>query len=396
MRSGLHLQEPPVSSSGPPQGSSPGVHARRVIFIDLARALAVLFMLYGHAVSALLAPGYQSGTWFDLWQFQRGLTASLFLLLSGFAFSVATVRRWSSHARPSAAVLRRTRRFLLFIVLGYALHLPASQAADVWNAPDAHWRAFLAVDVLQLIGVTFLLVQLLVLITRVRWIFTTTALALGGAIVASTPWIWSQSWETILPLWAASYLWPGGGSQFPLFPWAGYVLLGSALGQVYGQPWAATLVRYANLVLLAPALVLVSTGVTLQSRADAIFGGSVWSFVPPQVLIRAGTCLLILAAMAHASRFITRLPHVFGAVAQETLLIYFVHLCIVYGSVWNAGLVQRYGGLLGPPQVLIVVIALIGAMVVLASRWNWLKHASPRAARWISYGVGALLIWRLV
>ena len=64
--------------------------------------------------------------------------------------------------------------------------------------------------------------------------------------------------------------------------------------------------------------------------------------------IRAGACLLILGAIAHASRQMARLPHVFSAVAQETLLIYFVHLCVIYGSAWSYGLVQRLGAALDP------------------------------------------------
>jgi hypothetical protein len=83
-------------------------------------------------------------------------------------------------------------------------------------------------------------------------------------------------------------------------------------------------------------------------------------------------------------------------VAQETLLIYFVHLCIVYGSVWNTGLVQLYGEALAPVQVLAVVVVLILAMTALAWQWNWLKHTSPRAARWISIGAAALLVLPLL
>ena len=98
-----------------------GPHAHRVIFIDLGRFLALVFMLYGHTVSALLAPDYQVGLWFQIWQFQRGLTSSLFLLLGGFAFSVATTRHWASHIRWSPAIVKRVRRFGLFILLGYAL-----------------------------------------------------------------------------------------------------------------------------------------------------------------------------------------------------------------------------------------------------------------------------------
>ena len=94
------------STSSTPSTSSTSHGARRVIFIDLARALAVAFMLYGHTTSALLAPRYQTGRWFDIWQFQRGLKSSLFLLLGGFAFSIATSRHWSSHLRWSPTWLK--------------------------------------------------------------------------------------------------------------------------------------------------------------------------------------------------------------------------------------------------------------------------------------------------
>ena len=133
-------------------------HKTRVIFIDLARALAVVFMLYGHTVDALLAPPYRTGFVFDIWQFQRGLTSCLFLLLSGFAFSIATARHWSSHLTISPALLRRIRRFLMFVLIGYAMHAPVAPLSRM--STDADWRAFLGVDVLQLIGVTFIVLAM--------------------------------------------------------------------------------------------------------------------------------------------------------------------------------------------------------------------------------------------
>ena len=134
-----------------------------MIFIDLARALAVVFMLYGHAIDALLAPMYKTGAWHTAWQFQRGLTSSLFLLLSGFAFSVATGRHWASHTTLSPKWWKRVRRFALFVVLGYMLHFPAGRVFDLPWAREPQWRSFFAADVLQLIGVTFIGVQCLVL-----------------------------------------------------------------------------------------------------------------------------------------------------------------------------------------------------------------------------------------
>src|SRR5215471_5133560 len=139
------------------------VHARRVIFIDLARALAVIFMLYGHAVDALLAPAFRSGPLYTVWQFQRGLTSCLFLLLSGFAFSIATARHWAAQITLSAAQLKRLRRFSLFMLLGYSLRIPVTPITRLHGASAEQWQAFLSVDVLQLIGATFIGVQLMVL-----------------------------------------------------------------------------------------------------------------------------------------------------------------------------------------------------------------------------------------
>jgi len=383
-----------VSSAGRTAGPAPGVHRQRVIFIDLARSLAVVFMLYGHTVDALLAPAYRAGTWYDVWQFQRGLTSSLFLLLSGFAFSIATARRWSSHIRLSRSFFDRTRRFLLFVLLGYGLHFPVPTFGELSSTTDVQWRAFLAVDVLQLIGITLVFIQLLVLATRTRLAFTIAALVLGAALVFATPIVWTIDWSRWLPLSISSYLSPSSGSFFPLFPWSAYILLGIALGQIYGRWGAANLATYANAALLLPGSLMVLAGLGLRETVELLYGQVSTNFVPPEVLVRAGTCLLIVGVIAHGSRRLSHLPHVFGAVAQETLLIYFVHLCVVYGSIWSPGLSQLYGATLSPIRVLVVVVVLLAAMTALAWQWNWMKHASPRAARWISVGAGTgLLLW---
>jgi acyltransferase len=379
---------PDVSS----QSQSGGVHSRRVIFIDLARALAAVFMLYGHTVSALLAPRYQTGIWFDIWIFQRGLTSTLFLLLSGFAFSIATGRHWSVHGQLSPAVLRRVRRFSLFILLGYALHFPVGRFVELSHATPERWQSFLAVDVLQLIGVTFIGVQILVMLTRSRRAFGWTSFAAAVAMILLTPFFWRVEWASHVPIWVAAYLSPAAGSQFPVLPWSAYVLLGAALGQWYLRWGTARLDWYANVALFAPGLALV----TLAFLVDWFFGQEAWESVPNQVALRMGASLMLLALIARASQRITRLPHIFGAVAQETLLIYFVHLCIVYGSVWNRGLAQVYGPTLGPGQTVLFVVLLLAAMFGLALYWNWWKHTRPRLARWTAIAAGVVLIYQLM
>ena len=388
---------PPSPSSLPtsPRAPVPGVHAHRVIFIDLTRALAVVLMVYGHTISALLAREYRVGPWYDAWVFQRGLTSSLFLLLSGFAFSIATTRHWPSHMYVSPAVVKRLRRFALFIMLGYALHFPAGTLVEIARISPEQWRSFLAVDVLQLIGVMFIMIQALVMLTRSRRVFMVTSFVLAVLVVTFTPAVWRRDWTDVLPLALASYLSPAPGSQFPLFPFAASVLFGAAAGQLYARWGAAHLASFANIVLLGVGALLTVTGLYVRAHGLELFGPGDAGGIPGEFMLRTGVSLIILGVIAHLSWRIMRLPHVFGAVAQESLLVYFVHLCIVYGSVWNAGLVQYFGETRSPLQTLPIVVAIVGLMVLLAWGWNRLKHTKPHAARWVMAGVfsaGVLLL----
>lgn len=360
-------------------------HRHRVVFVDLARAAAVVLMVAGHTTSALLAAEYQRGPWFEAWTFQRGLTSGLFLLLSGFAFSLATTRHWPSHLRASSVVFRRVRRFLLFVVLGYALHFPVLPASALGLATDAQWRSFLAVDVLQLIGVTLLALQALVFLLRSRWLFMVANFSLAIAIVAAAPAAWRGEWGAGAPSALAAYLSPAPGSQFPLFPWAAYVFVGAGAGQVYARWGAAHLASFELWAMLLPGLALLVGGFTLA-------GGSIAS----DVAIRTGACLLVLAVVAHASRSLTQLPHVFGAVAQESLLVYFIHLCLVYGSIWSPGLAQAFGSTLSVPATIVAACAVVGAMVVLAWQWNRIKHLRPVVARRMAAAAGVVLVARLI
>jgi uncharacterized membrane protein len=373
----------------------PGAHAHRVIFIDLARALAVFFMLYGHTIDALLAPAYRSGLWFDVWQFQRGLTSSLFLLLSGFAFSIATGRHWASHIHVTPAWWRRVRRFAWFVFLGYSLHSPVGRAVDFKYATEAGWRTFWAVDVLQLIGVTFIAVQCLVLLTRTRQRFSIVAVALAVAFVALSPAAWAFDWSRWLPMWAWAYLSPVLGPTYPLFPavpWSAFILVGAALGQIYSSWGGSHLEAFANRVLLGPGLAAVLAGYGAAFLPLAAFANGARSVLPIDLLIRAGACMAIMGLIAHASQRMERLPRVFSAVAQETLVIYFFHLCVIYGSAWSYGLVQFYGATLGPGQTATTVAVLVVAMSVMAVWWNWLKHSRPHVARYTAWAGGLILV----
>ena len=358
---------------------APPRSAHRVIFIDLARSIAVILMVAGHTSSAMLGVSYREGRWFEAWTFQRGLTSALFLLLAGFAFSIATTRHWSTHLQVSGPVLKRARRFAMFVVLGYALHLPVRPIYRLVTVSEAQWRSLIAVDVLQLIGITLIAIQAVVLLTRSRRVFMGVSAVIALIVIGASPHMWRTDWTAVTTPALAAYLSPATGSLFPLFPWAAYPFIGAATGQFYVRWGAAHLGVFARWGMMLPGLLLIGIGT------------SVLQDVPSDVALRTGSCFLVMGVIALLSQRITQLPHVFGAVAQESLVVYFVHLCIVYGSVWNTGLYRFFGDRMSPLATVGFVVAVVLPMIGLAWCWNRLKHASPSAARWVTVGIALVL-----
>ena len=82
------------------------------------------------------------------------------------------------------------------------------------------------------------------------------------------------------------------------------------------------------------------------------------------------------------------------ALAQESLLIYFVHVCVLYGSIWNLGLRQMVGASLAPLPTLAAIAFLLVSMLLLAWSWNRLKHAEPRRSHLLRFAVILIAIWR--
>jgi uncharacterized membrane protein len=286
------------------------------------------------------------------------------------------------------------RRFAWFVFLGYSLHWPAGRVADFKYVSAEAWRMFFAVDVLQLIGLTFIGVQCLVLVARTRKAFTIASVALAIAFVAAAPLAWATDWSRWLPMWAWGYLSPIYGPTYPLFPavpWAGFILVGAALGQIYSSWGGSHLDAFANRVLLLPGAVAVAAGYGAAYLPLAAMANGARSVLPLDILIRTGACMVIMGLIAHASQHLVRLPRIFSAVAQETLVIYFFHLCVIYGSAWSYGLVRFYGLKLDPASTASIVVGLVIGMSAMAWWWNWLKHSRPHSARYVAWA-GCLVL----
>jgi uncharacterized membrane protein len=370
----------------------------RLLAVDFVRLIAVVMMIQGHTLDALLQPAYQNSGWYGVWVFVRGFTAPAFLILSGFSFALVTVRRWHQHVVLSSAFLRRTRRFAFFVLLGYAMHFPAHRFADLrWLTPEG-WRSGLQVDILQTIGATLVGLQLIVLLTRTPRRFAAASFALSTVIVSATAFVWAADWSLRLPVALGAYLNGATGSQFPLFPWSAYMLLGAGLGALYAASnQISPLLLGRRLVFLG--LILGAgglSGLTAHGWGPVMNAGdNFWHTSAALFAARAGVVLLALGAALHLKGLPAGFANTLRILAQESLMVYFFHVCLLYGSIWNPGVRDYFGGSFDLPHAAAVAGLMIASMLIMALAWGRCKTAGKLPVFAIRVVAVAAAAWSL-
>ncbi len=219
----------------------------------------------------------------------------------------------------------------------------------------------------------------------------------SAGIVLLTPLVWAFPWADFMPLTLAAYLGAATGSPFPLFPWAAYVLAGAGLGYLYvARQRAPGALPFPALLLRLGALVGFS-GLLFESLPFALYANiDFWKTSPNLFLIRLGCVLVLLAAIFAVGPFLRRLPRMASSLAQESLTVYAVHLCVLYGSIWNLGLAQRIGPRLGHAETVGWIALLVVSMSFLAWGWNWSKKNQPPQSRVARAAVALALAYSLL
>ena len=348
--------------------------------MDLARAVAVLLMVQGHTIDALLHPDLRTTLQYNAWLYLRGLTSCTFLFLSGAAFSLTGLRHWEEQGRVSKRSFKRVRRLTFFLGLGYFVKFPMGRFLDLPFATEERWRSFFAVDVLQNVAVSLLALQILIALTRTPRRFAVACGILGALVVGVTPVAHTIPWVEHLPLIVASYLSFDTGSLFPLFPWAGFTLVGAAFG-VTAAPWATRdhLSMLARVLFVLGAMLAVGAGVMGELGWFDYGSHDWWRSSPLSFVQRFGSVLLLLSVVAAIGHYVTKLTPPLQGLAEESLLVYAVHVALLYGSHWTVGLGPRLGPQ-PPGMVLVWVVVMLVAMATLALVWNNIERLHPRLA----------------
>ncbi len=344
----------------------------RLLFVDAARAVAVLLMIQGHTIGVLLAPEYQASEIAQAWQFVRGLTSCTFFFLSGFSFAVATTRKWEEFRVPTWSLFRRLTRYLALLVFGYAMHLPGGSFAELSRGGLEQWLAFVTVDVLQLIAVSLLFLQAVAWLVNSPRRLGTVATVAAVVVVLVTPVAWDAGSASSIPLAASAYLTGTDGSLFPLFPWSAYVFFGAAAGSWYQERESVT---FSAAKVLAVAIGMTAAAALIHAVPFSPYGAvEFWTVSPNLFLVKGGAMLIGLSAVIRITAGRSRLPRVVTALSRQALLVYVVHLMVLYHPDFGAATVQRAALRLGPVETAAAALVLMAAMSLL----GWLAHQRRR------------------
>ncbi|MDH4211092.1 MAG: heparan-alpha-glucosaminide N-acetyltransferase domain-containing protein [candidate division WOR-3 bacterium] len=341
---------------------------KRYLFLDMLRALAVAEMIHGHSLEGLLDTALRSTPFFVNWTHVRGYTAPVFLFAAGFAFALATLPRVDEYSKFSKTLLTRLRRLFFVVLLGYLMYLPYfSLRQTILSIGTSGWDNLLRVDILRCIGVSALFLQLWFLLKPKRIATWIVVGAITIALPILTPVVRQSDFVLNLPAFIRYYF---VDSRFPLFYYASFLFLGFMLGSLFTNRQGSWL-KYS--VIAAVLLILFGQVLNWSGALYALRG----------FITRGGVIILLTVLLERGERLWERMPRAVKYFGKESLVVYVVHLMIIYGSVLNRGLVSYWGRTLSYSEVYLFVVWLFAAMVILAYFWHKLKLEHMPVAHWV-------------
>lgn len=381
-----------LSTTGP-RAQKPRVHV-----LDFIRLVAMLLMIQGHTLDAFLDPAginWDTFHW-NAWVHLRGLTAPLFLMVSG-AVTVLGVKYDEDGRVARAVVRRRVLMALLVIGIGYLMVFPANRIADLrWLSKDL-WQAFFRVNILQLNGVSLLLLTAVLSLAKTVRRYAVWSLAIAFGIFFLAPIVTSVDWFHWLPEGLAAYLSFSHGSLFPVFPFSAYMFLGVGLGALLMQAPEDRRVRWFRLACLSASAAFLALGLLLGKLPTTwLPEHDLYKTGHAYTMLRLGFALLVFALLAWVSEALPRLSAACAGMGRKSLYVYVGHLVLIYGTPWTPGLSTAHFHAFAFRDAAVFVPVIGGLTFGGILFWDWIKSRSESVSTFVHASVVFALAYALV
>jgi uncharacterized membrane protein len=357
-----------------------GEHGARLAHIDWMRGLACVLMFQWHCYNSWLAPGQRSSSLYIWSELGGTLPAPLFIFLAGISFALVTEKLREKNV-DRGTIARTT------ILRGaeiYGLGLLFRVQEFVLGYPHSPWTDLLRVDVLNILGLSMMLMGVVCRLTSgdaavARRNGITGALIAAAIVALASPLLWTTLRPSFLPWPLESYV-DGvhtfGRPQpwlFPLFPWLAFAFAGLAVGFFLFSDVAKRRRDLAFGGLGVSGAALCGMSILFDQGPIRLYSPDVydyWHTSPNFLLMRCGILLVILALAyawcrwGQAQRGLSPVIQL----GQTSLLVYWVHIEFVYGrlSILPKGQCSIAKATLG----LAAIFAAMLALSILRTRWK--------------------------
>lgn len=365
----------------------------RLLFIDLLRGWAILIMIEVHVFNAFLVPSLKDTHWFGVVNFINGLVAPSFLFISGFAFIISTQNKHDELFKFGSLFWKKMMRIGLIFVLGYTLHIPFfSLAKTIREVTPQLWVSFYNVDILQNIAVGLLFILLARAFIKKDKTFFYFILISCAVFIFVSPVIWEHDFAKYFPLPIACYFNSVYGSFFPLFPWIGFLLAGAVCSILFLKAREHDYEKKFIIQVAALGLILLAAG---HFYLSPLFPKTYTAIKPHPMFFfeRLGYVLLFLSiCWKFISIYATKGTTIID-MGRESLLIYYLHLQIIYRKFLNGkSLDSMAGATFGVWQCIVYTLVLIFLMIITAKIWGTFKRKHKKEAQYVTAAVFGIAI----
>lgn len=372
--------------------------SQRFYALDLVRLVAMLFMMQGHVLNALVSPEHLNIAEFpwSIWHFVRGLTAPIFLMTSG-AVHVFANKRAADGTLPRHTLLRRLRWALTIIGIGYLMVFPASRIFDLPYVPSHVWSTFFRINILQLTGAALALLTVVFSLTRSTRTFANASIGIGLAITLLSPFVEQVNWFAYVPEVIASYLSYAHGSIFPIFPFAAYMFFGVGIGRyLQSVPSARRADVFPRFTGIA-GIVLVAFSLLCTYVPFSLFPPHTYHLASPIfVCLRVGLALLCMSGIGIIYRFTQSWKEYYSLFGKKALHIYVGHLVLLYGTPWFRTVGSQRFNTFTLVEGIAAAIGIIAVCLIGVYFLHYYQSNSVRFKKLLPYTISAALAYALL
>jgi uncharacterized membrane protein len=355
---------------------------QRLLFIDLLRGLAAIWMIETHNVNSFLSSQYQGGWFFSGVSISNGFVAVCFIFCAGAGFWIAASRKVEDYKKFAPSFWLYLRRLGFILAAAYWAHFPEFSFWRILHSTPEQVLSILQCDVLHCIVFSSLIAlgMVLILPRKVPLVWVFGFLALG--IFFATPLVWAVDVFQYMPAFPATLFARQPISPFPLFPWGGYFFAGAAITGLFMQ--AVNQKEFAKrLVLvgiLSPILIFIIKDIPFEYP-----GWQDWWFVSPgHSLFRTSGVIAGFGLLYLVENYIRRFEQITDVLVlcgQESLFIYLLQGMLIYGTVANVGIKHFLPTIVTPIEIIILTAVIVAVCYSLAHIWHHYKQQDAVRAR---------------